>query len=56
MNKTVSIIIAIVAFLASGLMYYFGSESSHLSELMDFYYYPLPLGVIGLIGAFKKNK
>ena len=55
MNKTASIILAVIAFLAAGIMYYLGSESSHLSELMDFYYYPIPLGVLGLIGAFKKK-
>lgn len=56
MNRTVSIILAILGFSASGVMYYLGSESSHLSELMDFFYYPLPIGVFGLISALKKNK
>jgi len=55
MNRTVSLILAILGFSAAGVMYYLGSESSNLSELMDFYYYPIPLGIFGLISAFKKK-
>jgi hypothetical protein len=55
MSKTLLIIIAVLAFVAAGVMFYLGNDSGHLSELLDFWFYPLPLGVISLIGAFRKK-
>jgi len=36
-------------------MYLIGDNSSHLSELKDFFWTPIPLGILSLIGAFKKK-
>jgi hypothetical protein len=56
MNRTISIILVILGFGGAGTMYYLGSNSSHLSELMDFYYYVIPLGAFGLFNLFKPKK
>lgn len=40
---------------ASVVMFMIGSNSSHLTELKDFFWVPLPLGVLLFIGgAIKK--
>ena len=54
MNKTLLIVLAAICFIAAGVMYYIGNNSSHLSELADFFYVPIPLGIIALIGAVRK--
>lgn len=41
---------------AAVVMYLVGSNSSHLTELKDFFWVPLPLGVILLIAGFAKKK
>ncbi len=47
MNKKVVFgVIGILAVIASIVMYRMGKNSSHLSELKDFWWYPLPLAVI----------
>ncbi|MFH2141906.1 MAG: hypothetical protein ABIJ97_05760 [Bacteroidota bacterium] len=53
--KWVYLALGIVAVIASILMYRVGSTSSHLSELMSYYLYPLPLAIIGIIGFFTKK-
>lgn len=55
MNKSLLIIIAILAFGAAAVMYYIGSTSSRVDELLDFWFYPIPLGVIAIIGLMKKK-
>ena len=52
--KVFLIILAIVCIGAAIAMYIIGNDSSHLSELKDFWYIPLPLGLFALIGAFRK--
>ena len=37
-------------------MYYVGSTSSHLSELEDFWYTPVPLAIILMVMAFRASK
>lgn len=54
MSKTVLFIIAAICFIAAGVMYYVGNDSSHLSELADFFYLPIPLGIIAIIGGVRK--
>lgn len=49
-------ILGLLCFVASGAMYMIGDNSSHLSELKDFFWVPLPLGVLLLILAFKLKK
>lgn len=56
MNKGLLITIAVIAFLAAGVMFYLGNDSSNLDELLDFWFYPIPLGVLALIGIFKSKK
>lgn len=53
--KVFLIILAVLCIAASVVMYIVGSDSSHLSELKDFWYVPLPLAVVALLGAFKKK-
>lgn len=53
--KTGYLILGIVAVAASIVMKYIGETSSNLSELQDFWYIPLPLGIFALIFAFKKS-
>ena len=55
MNKNIASLIAGLAFVASGIMYVVGSGSSHLSELADLFWIPIPLGIAALIVALKKN-
>jgi hypothetical protein len=54
MNKTFLIVIAALCFIGAGAMYVIGSSSSHLSELEDFWYVPIPLGIIAVFGLFRK--
>jgi hypothetical protein len=56
MNKTLLIIVSTLAFSASIAMYIIGKDSSHLSELYDLFWIPLPLGVLALLGALKTKK
>jgi len=39
--------------LASVGMYVIGADSSHLSELKDFFWVPLPLAVVSVLAGFK---
>ncbi len=55
MNRTFSIILMILGFGGAGAMYYFGSRSSNLSELLDYFYYALPIGGYGLYGLFRRT-
>jgi hypothetical protein len=48
--------LGLACFAASIGMYVVGSDSSHLSELADLFWIPLPLGVVALLaGAFRKK-
>jgi CDP-diglyceride synthetase len=56
-KKTVFGVIGGLALIASIVMYKVGSSSSHLSELKDFWWMPLPLAVICfLVAASSKPK
>lgn len=54
MNKSILLAVGIISFLAAIVMFLVGSNSSHLTELKDFFWVPIPLGILGLIGAFRK--
>ncbi|MBK9190774.1 MAG: hypothetical protein IPM77_04250 [Crocinitomicaceae bacterium] len=56
MKKSILIIVAILAFGASVAMYFIGKDSSHLSELYDVFWIPLPLGVLSLVAAMRIKK
>jgi len=54
--KILLILLAILCIAASVTMYIIGNDSSHLSELKDFWYVPLPLGLVALLGAIRVKK
>lgn len=56
MNKTVLMILMILSFTAAAIMFYLGSENSRMDELLDFWFYPIPLGIICMIGLARKKK
>ncbi len=49
-------IVGLLAVIASIVMYKMGKNSSHLSELKNFWWYPLPLAVICFLIAGAKKK
>lgn len=54
MNKGILfIILGVICIAASIVMWKIGSESSHLSELKDYWYVPLPLAGVALIAGVK---
>lgn len=55
-KKTVFGILGVLALAASAGMYTVGKNSSHLSELKDFWWVPLPLGLICLLVAGSSGK
>ena len=55
-KKSVFGVLGVLALVASAIMYKVGSSSSHLSELKDFWWVPLPLGVICLLVAASSGK
>ncbi len=48
------LLLGIVCGTASIVMYQIGSNSSHLSELADYFYVPLPLAAVCLVVGVKK--
>ncbi len=55
-KKKVFGIIGVLAIIASIVMFMMGNKSSHLSELKDFWWTPLPLAVICFLVAGTKKK
>jgi hypothetical protein len=56
MNALVFLFAGIIDIAVSASMYVAGSNSSHLSELKDFFWVPLPFGLICFVLAWKKYK
>lgn len=56
MNKWIYLIIALLSLGASVAMYVIGSNSSHVDELLNYFWYPLILSVITIIGFFTAGK
>ena len=54
-KKNILVIIGLLAIIASVVMYKMG-DSSHLTELKQFWWYPLPLALICFIVAGTKKK
>lgn len=46
--------LGVLCLAAAGAMYLIGDNSSHMSELKDFFWIPLPLGIILLLVGKKK--
>jgi hypothetical protein len=55
-KKNVFAIIGLLAIVASVVMYWMGKNSSHLTELRNFWWYPLPLAVVCFLIAGTKKK
>lgn len=55
MNKKTLSALSILCFSAAIGMFVVGSENSRLTELKDFFWAPIPLGVILGLLAKKKN-
>ncbi len=55
-KKAVFGVLGVLAVVASIVMYKVGKSSSHLSELKDFWWYPLPLAVICFLVAAAAGK
>lgn len=55
MNKSIWIVIGFLALAAAWIMRIVGGNSSHLSELRDFWWIPLPLALICFLIAMKKK-
>ncbi len=53
MKKKILFSVGSLCVLASVGMYVIGDGSSHLSELKDFFWVPLPLGVVSILAGLK---
>ncbi|MBL7701803.1 MAG: hypothetical protein JNM14_06105 [Ferruginibacter sp.] len=53
-KKSLFYILGVLCLVASAAMYFIGKDSSHLSELKDFWWIPLPLGALALLMASRK--
>jgi hypothetical protein len=53
-KKTLFFLLGVLCLAASVAMYVIGKNSSHLSELSDFWWIPLPLGLLALFVAGRK--
>jgi hypothetical protein len=53
-KKTLFTILGVLCIAAAVAMYFVGKNSSHLSELSDFWWIPLPLGLLALFLAGRK--
>jgi len=54
-KKSLFGILGVLCIIASIAMYMIGKNSSHLSELKDFWWMPLPLGALLLLVASKSK-
>lgn len=54
--KTALMVLGVLVLIASALMYYVGSTNGHLTELKDFYWTLIPLGVLLLAGGYMTKK
>jgi hypothetical protein len=46
-------VLGIIALVISGIMFQVGSTSSHLDELLEYFWLPIPLGILLLAWAKK---
>ncbi len=56
MNKTLLLVITVLCIILSSVMFLIGSTNSALTELLDFFYYPIPIAIIAFLGLIKKKK
>jgi hypothetical protein len=50
-KKGIWYVLGLLCIAAAAAMFFIGKSSSHLSELKDFWWTPLPLGLIALLLA-----
>jgi hypothetical protein len=55
MNKILLLVIGFLALGAAWAMRIIGGRSSHLSELREYWWVPLPLGLVCFLAASKKK-
>jgi hypothetical protein len=55
-KKSLWTILGVLSLAASAAMYFIGKSSSHLSELKDFWWVPLPLAALSLLLATKAKQ
>jgi hypothetical protein len=53
-KKSLFYILGVLCLVASAAMYFIGKESSHLSELYEYFWIPLPLAALALLIANRK--
>ncbi len=53
-KKSLFYLLGVLCIVASAAMYFIGKNSSHLSELKDFWWMPLPLAALALLIANRK--
>ncbi len=56
MSKGLLAVLMVLCFGGAATMYSLGNSSGHMDELLDFWFYPIPLGVICLLGLIFKKK
>lgn len=56
MKRAIGVILIISGIVGTAILYKVGSDNRHLSELIKFYWAPLPLAVIGLFMIAKKKE
>lgn len=55
MTRNIFIAVGLLAVVASLAMFMVGSNSSHMSELKEFWWAPLPVAIICFLVASKKK-
>jgi len=55
-RKTAFYLLGVLCIIAAVAMYLIGKQSTHLTELADYYWLPLPLALIFLFAAAKTKK
>jgi hypothetical protein len=55
MNKVLLLVLGFLALAAAWAMRIVGANSSHLSELREYWWIPLPLALICFLVAMKKS-
>lgn len=56
MSKGLLVVLMILCFAGAATMYILGNDGNKLTELLDFWFYPIPLGILCLIGLTRKKK
>jgi hypothetical protein len=55
MNPKILTALGILSFGAAAVMFQVGSTNGHLTELKDFFWVPIPLGIVLVLLGLKKK-